>query len=166
MLRVLGATRRFPWFRGLSRDGRETDAGRGTRDLVVLEASWASLGMHLDGGGVDRPPRPPQPLPCRPLNRPLSADRDGGVKRGHAPVRQCSRMSPEGHASRHGDGPLLVGDEAGVVGEVATTSVPPISPPIADSAGIESRSWPPITIQLGPTSTASTPKSSIRLSSP
>ena len=46
----------------------------------------------------------------------------------------------------------------------AKTSVPPISPRIADSAGIESRSWRPITIQLGPTSTASRRRASITLS--
>jgi hypothetical protein len=48
----------------------------------------------------------------------------------------------------------------------ATTSVPPISPRIAESAGIELCPSRGTTIQLGPTSMAEIPRSSIRLSSP
>lgn len=57
------------------------------------------------------------------------------------------------------DEPFGVGDEAeaGAVGEASTTSVPPISMRIDESAGIGSPSERAITIQLGPTSMISKP---------
>ena len=52
-------------------------------------------------------------------------------------VRESSEMSPERLGSVQIDGPLLSDGDAGVLGEAATKSVPPISSRIAESAGIE-----------------------------